>query len=426
MVDMDDKDTMNTMNTMNNMNIMNTMNTMNNMKTMNNMNNMNTMNTMNTMDTMNTMNTMNKMDTMDTTEITDNMVNMESVNTTNNNTDAMVNMDNTDDMDAVGNMAKESATKPGSVRSIILRTISKLIESQSVLDNTGEPNVYPNNDNIIEVLNRIRMVIFPGYFHEIPESETMDAWLQSTLLDIYGKLTVEIEMAFCLLNDSATSANDSRAREISAALIDSIADIQQLLNKDAQAGFDGDPAARSIDEIILTYPGLYAVFVYRIAHFLFMRDVPFIPRIMSEYAHSITGIDIHPGAEIGESFFIDHGTGVVIGETSVIGSHVKLYQGVTIGALSTRKGQALKGVKRHPTIEDNVTIYSGASLLGGDTVIGEGSVIGGNAFIVKSVPAKTVVKALNPEQQYQNSGVIDNGGIDSLGFSQPGAWFYEI
>ena len=143
---------------------------------------------------------------------------------------------------------------------------------------------------------------------------------------------------------------------------------------------------------ILTYPGFFAVFVHRIAHFLFSENVPFIPRMMSEYAHSITGIDIHPGAEIGEHFFIDHGTGVVIGETAVVGNHVKLYQGVTIGALSTKKGQELKNVKRHPTIGDSVTIYSGATILGGDTVIGEGSVIGGNSFIVKSVPAKTVVK----------------------------------
>jgi serine O-acetyltransferase len=177
-------------------------------------------------------------------------------------------------------------------------------------------------------------------------------------------------------------------------LLERLVGIQQLLYKDAKAGFEGDPAARSIDEVILTYPGFFAVFVYRIAHFLFLKDVPFVPRIMSEHAHSVTGIDIHPGAEIGEHFFIDHGTGVVIGETAVIGNNVKLYQGVTLGALSTKIGQKLAGIKRHPVIEDNVTIYSGASILGGETVIGRNSTIGGNMFITKSIPPDETVKGI--------------------------------
>ena len=174
-----------------------------------------------------------------------------------------------------------------------------------------------------------------------------------------------------------------------------------MLLKDVQAGFDGDPAAQSKEDIIVSYPGLFAIYVYRVAHELYIKQVPYIPRIMTEYAHSRTGIDINAGATIGEYFFIDHGTGVVIGETTNIGNHVKLYQGVTLGALSTRMGQQLAGVKRHPTIEDNVTIYSGSTILGGDTVIGKGTVIGGNAFITESVAEATKVIVKNPEMTFK-------------------------
>ena len=167
--------------------------------------------------------------------------------------------------------------------------------------------------------------------------------------------------------------------------------------KDVDAGYDGDPAAKDKESVIFSYPGLYAIFVYRVAHELYLRRVPLIPRIMTEYAHSRTGIDINPGATIGEYFFIDHGTGVVIGETTEIGDHVKLYQGVTLGALSTRKGQALRDVKRHPTIEDNVTIYANSTILGGETVIGHDSVIGGNAFITDSVDENTKASIEKPK-----------------------------
>ena len=164
-----------------------------------------------------------------------------------------------------------------------------------------------------------------------------------------------------------------------------------MLETDLEAAFQGDPAAKYRDEIILSYPGMFAITVNRLAHELFLLEVPLIPRIMTEYAHSITGIDIHPGATIGKYFFIDHGTGVVVGETTVIGDRVKIYQGVTLGALSTRGGQKLRGVRRHPTIEDDVTIYSGASILGGETVVGKNSVIGSNVFITSSIPADTKV-----------------------------------
>ncbi|MDD6212755.1 MAG: serine acetyltransferase, partial [Clostridiales bacterium] len=188
-----------------------------------------------------------------------------------------------------------------------------------------------------------------------------------------------------------------RAEQVCTYFFGRISYIQQMLLKDIQAGFDGDPAAKSKEEIIFSYPGFSAILVYRIAHELYLKNVPLIPRIMTEYAHGLTGIDINPGASIGEYFFIDHGTGVVIGETTQIGNNVKLYQGVTLGALSTRSGQLLSGVKRHPTIENNVTVYSGATILGGETVIGEESIIGGNAFITESIPKYTKVSVKNPE-----------------------------
>ena len=182
-----------------------------------------------------------------------------------------------------------------------------------------------------------------------------------------------------------------QAEKDTVTFLKKIPDVRAMLETDLEAAFQGDPAAKYRDEIILSYPGMFAITVNRLAHELFLLEVPLIPRIMTEYAHSITGIDIHPGATIGKYFFIDHGTGVVVGETTVIGDRVKIYQGVTLGALSTRGGQKLRGVRRHPTIEDDVTIYSGASILGGETVVGKNSVIGSNVFITSSIPADTKV-----------------------------------
>lgn len=178
-----------------------------------------------------------------------------------------------------------------------------------------------------------------------------------------------------------------------------IPSVRAKIEKDLLAAFEGDPAATGYDEIVLAYPGLYAITVYRLAHELYNLHVPLIPRTMTELAHSTTGVDIHPGATIGEYFFIDHGTGIVIGQTTIIGDHVKLYQGVTLGGLSTRGGQKLSGAKRHPTIEDSVTIYAGATILGGETVIGRGSVIGANAFVTCSIPEATTVTMKQPELQ---------------------------
>jgi serine O-acetyltransferase len=212
------------------------------------------------------------------------------------------------------------------------------------------------------------------------------------------------------------------ALNITHQFISKIPAIKELLETDIETMYNGDPAAYSKAEIIISYPGVYAGMVYRIAHELYLLSVPLIPRIMSEHAHSLTGIDIHPGAAIGKYFFMDHGTGIVIGETAVIGNHVKLYQGVTLGSLSTKGGQDIKGVKRHPTINDNVTVYSGASILGGNTIIGEGVTIGGNAFVVKSVPENTRVSVKNPELQYKNNqNVSAYAELDQMEF-----WNYEI
>lgn len=263
------------------------------------------------------------------------------------------------------------------IEKIISKTSSELIRGCAGGGDCSA--VFPNNKTIIGVLDNLQMALFPRHFSIERESVSCDIWLKSLLLNSYQELNREIKMI-------------KPKSEAAAELIGELGGIQELLLKDAQAGYEGDPAAHGVDEVILSYPGFYAVFVHRIANFLFKKDVPIVARIMSEYAHSVTGIDIHPGARIGEYFFIDHGTGVVIGETTVIGNHVKLYQGVTLGALSTRSGQKLKGTKRHPTIEDNVTIYAGATILGGDTVVGKNSTIGGNVFMVQSVPEDSKVK----------------------------------
>ena len=193
----------------------------------------------------------------------------------------------------------------------------------------------------------------------------------------------------------------AKAQTISLAFFRRIPEVRAMVQTDVEAAYAGDPAATSTDEIIFCYPGLYAITVYRLAHVLYELQVPMLPRIMTEYAHGLTGIDIHPGATIGKYFFIDHGTVIVIGETTVIGENVKIYQGVTLGGLSTRAGQGLRGKKRHPTIEDNVTIYANASILGGQTVIGRESVIGANAFITHSIPEANTVSIKSQELQFK-------------------------
>ena len=255
----------------------------------------------------------------------------------------------------------------------------------------------PSRSVIIELVRELRAVLFPGYFRIDTGACAFPEYYAGSLLNnLYDALKEQIEIAILYQGEEKEKAQ-LRAEEITGQFVKRLPEIQKMLLKDVQAGFDGDPAAKSKEEIIFSYPGFYAIYVYRIAHELYLEKVPFIPRIMSEFAHGKTGIDINPGATIGEYFFIDHGTGVVIGETTKIGNNVKIYQGVTLGALSTRMGQQLADVKRHPTIEDNVTIYSNSTVLGGETVIGENTIIGGNTFITESIPANIKVSAKSPE-----------------------------
>ena len=262
----------------------------------------------------------------------------------------------------------------------------------------------PNRGEIIGIIKNLRRVIFPGYFgNENIASSMPDYFLGNMMTEIYVALKQQIETAFVYnqYGDPSDARISERAEQICQAFISRLPHIQKMLLMDIQAGFDGDPAAGSKEDIIFSYPGLFAIYVYRVAHELYIRGVPYIPRIMTEYAHSKTGIDINSGADIGKYFFIDHGTGIVIGETTTIGDNVKLYQGVTLGALSTRKGQALSGVKRHPTIGSHVTIYANSTILGGETVIGEYSVIGGNAFITQSIPPHTRVSLKAQELSFE-------------------------
>lgn len=239
-----------------------------------------------------------------------------------------------------------------------------------------------NKKNVIQILKDVRDLLFPRYFNSLSsEATNANIFLKER---IYNTLTLEINKI--IKNKSL----DLDSKKIALDFIHEIYEVLDILKTDLEATFNGDPAATDYDEIIITYPGFFATMVYRIANMLYKKQIPYIPRIMSEYAHSKTGIDIHPGATIGPYFFIDHGTGTVIGETAIIGTNVKIYQNVTIGALSLGRGQCLKGEKRHPTIGDNVTIYSGATILGKDTLINNNVTIGANTFITSDVAENTI------------------------------------
>lgn len=290
--------------------------------------------------------------------------------------------------------------------------ILKSYDKYELTENINAENML-NKDILIEVLCEIRRLLFPGFFDKNKVRNEYIKFLVGEKLEfIEYNLKKQITMAFssCCMGECKERGVENMANDAVSGFLDRLVVLRDYLATDIEAAYNGDPAAYSTDEIIFSYPGVFAITVYRIAHELWNLKVPMIPRIMTEYAHSLTGIDIHPGATIGKYFFIDHGTGIVIGETTVIGNNVKIYQGVTLGALSTRKGQELKGVKRHPTIGDNVTIYSGTTILGGDTVIGSGATIGGNAFIVSSVSEGMKVSVKNPELQF-TPGKINESGI---------------
>lgn len=268
----------------------------------------------------------------------------------------------------------------------------------------------PVRDRIIHILETLLEILFPGYTgRRAVTRDTVFSVVHELLLAVRRELAEQIERALrhnCRLKECPTCDCPRMAAHGSEQLLMRLPAIRSMLKTDVKAAYEGDPAAKSFEEVVISYPYIIAIAVHRIAHELFTLEVPLIPRIMSEWAHSRTGIDIHPGAKIGKSFFIDHGTGVVIGETAVIGDNVKMYQGVTLGALSfprDERGRIIRGQKRHPTLEDNVTVYAEATLLG-DITVGRGAVIGGNVWIRESVPAGAVVTVAKPESMYVTHG----------------------
>jgi len=273
----------------------------------------------------------------------------------------------------------------------------------------------PVRDKILEVLDLLTEILFPGYTGKrAVKKSNIDFIVIDILYHVYTELAEQIEKAYkyqCRMEDCETGDCRAMAEDATLHLITQLPKIRELLKGDVGAAFDGDPAAKSYEEIVISYPCIMAIATYRIAHELYLRQIPLIPRIMSECAHSKTGIDIHPGATIGNNFFIDHGTGVVIGETTIIGNNVKIYQGTTLGAMSFPKderGRIIKGQKRHPTIEDDVTIYAEATILG-DVTIGKGAIIGGNVWVKQSVPPGFTVTTANADLVCKNPKT--DGGI---------------
>ena len=269
-------------------------------------------------------------------------------------------------------------------------------------DHVG-PEPIPSHEAVIDILHTASRILYPGYFIRTSLDEVnVSYYFGQEVTSLFEALSEQIMLAIrhdCIRHNQTCTNCEERGQKAAVDFLQGMPQLRVLLASDILAAYEGDPAAKSFDEIIFSYPGLFAITVYRIANQLHHQDIPLIPRIMTEYAHGKTGIDIHPGARIGESFFIDHGTGVVIGETTVIGKRVRLYQGVTLGALSLprEKVNALRSQKRHPTIEDDVIIYANATVLGGKTVIGARSVIGGNVWITDSVPPDTEVFLKKPE-----------------------------
>jgi serine O-acetyltransferase len=290
-----------------------------------------------------------------------------------------------------------------------LRRLVKRAEKSSTFLPSGEYSL-PQPEAAAHIIALLRQILFFGYIgRQDLTAHTLEAHLAELSHQFFNILSDQIARALrhsCHQEHRPCDKCRGNGEQQALALIHKLADIREMLEDDVRAAYDGDPAAKSYDEVVFSYPGLYAITVHRVTHELYIQGVPLLPRLLSELAHSQTGIDIHPGAKIGRSFFIDHGTGVVIGETTVIGDHVKMYQGATLGALSFPRdacGALIRGVKRHPTIEDHVTIYAGAAILGGDVVIGRGSVIGSSVWLTHSVPPGTKVITESPRLRYRNS-----------------------
>lgn len=287
--------------------------------------------------------------------------------------------------------------------------IERLVESYQSDDRTHhlDATFLPSQARTIEILGLLRQLIFPGFFDEERLStQTVRFHVGDLLMRLRDMLYEQIRQALRYEENRQGAGQgdlcehcDKAAAQLTGRFLERIPELRRILALDVQAAFDGDPAAVSTDETIFCYPGLYAVFVHRVAHELYRMNAPLLSRIMAEHAHSKTGADIHPGAAIGESFFIDHATGVVIGETSDIGDHVQIYQGVTLGALAPKNADQQRGRKRHPTIEDHVTIYPGATVLGGETIVGARSTINGSVFLTQSVPPDHTVRVKHPEPQ---------------------------
>ncbi len=305
--------------------------------------------------------------------------------------------------------------------------VQKIYSSLDGTKNIDALSIYnkPDKTEVRELVNKLYRVIYPGYYRDRSvKIYNPKNTFAVTVEDVFYHLNKQVTLALDFGTKKGSMTAQEREKEsyrVCKEFFERIPAVREYIETDLLATYDGDPAAGCFEEIILAYPGLFAITVYRIAHELYKLQVPVLPRLMTEYAHSETGIDIHPGAEIGKFFFIDHGTGIVIGETTEIGRNVKIYQGVTLGALSTRGGQKLSGKKRHPTICDNVTIYAGASILGGDTIIGENTVIGGNTFITRSIDANTVVSMKNLEMEYR-----DNRNRHTEEVVQSEEWYYVI
>ena len=290
--------------------------------------------------------------------------------------------------------------------------VEAMVEScreQDTIDHVGAVLI-PSKEEIIRLLDCLQDLLFPGFFgRQELTNATLAYHLGHEMTSVNELLATQIARSIrheCRRMDSLCVGCIQKGREEAMLFMEKLPELRRKLAKDVRAHYDGDPASKSLDEIVFCYPGFYAIFVYRVAHELAVRQIPLIPRIMTEHAHSRTGIDIHPGARIGSDFFIDHGTGVVVGETTEIGNRVRIYQGVTLGALSVPResegGDSLRGRKRHPTIEDDVTIYAQATILGGDTVIGARCVIGGNVWLTSSVPPGTTVFIEPPRHIFRN------------------------
>lgn len=296
----------------------------------------------------------------------------------------------------------------------VQKEISGIVNA--ILDDYKDPRIInqielfdqPDKAVIEDCISKLLRIVYPGFYQEKTyRFYNMDSRSTVIIEDLIYNLSKQAAVAL-RQSEECLGLSQEKIDELSMEKVlnffKCIPKIREFVESDVVAAFDGDPAAFNKNEVILSYPGLMATTIYRLAHEMWLQKIPLIPRMMTEFAHSRTGIDIHPGATIGKYFFMDHGTGIVIGETTEIGEYVKVYQGVTLGALSTRGGQRLKGAKRHPTIEDNVTIYSGASILGGETIIGKGAIIGSNCFITSSIDEEARVTIQNQELSIKKKG----------------------